>query len=212
MSDSKATRKINFIEERYEDGVLTSSRTGAQLPKEPPFIKLYLRDLAHMRNLPVWVSGILYELLKKMDYSNEIVLNSTVKKRMAELLDINFRSIDNALVKLVSKKIFFRLGPGVYQANPYIFGRGTWGEVEKIRLTVSYSADGEKHIEAEILTNEEVSREEVIEEERVMNATTHFEGVLRAEKEEFTSIKAKVTRTPKVGKGKLVGVSLFSEV
>ena len=150
-----------------------------------------------MRNLPVWVSGILYELLKKMDYSNEIVLNSTVKNRIAELLGIGARSIDNALVKLVSKKIFFRLGTGVYQANPYIFGRGTWAEVEKIRLTVSYSADGEKHIEAEILTTEEVGREEAMEEERIMNASTHFEDALRTEKEEFTSVKAKVTRTRK---------------
>jgi hypothetical protein len=212
MNDNQATRKINFIEERYEDGVLTSSRTGAQLPKEPPFVKLYLKDLAHMRNLPAWVSGILYELLKKMDYSNEIVLNSTVKNRIAGELGIHHKTIDNALVKFVSKKIFFRLGKGVFQANPYIFGRGSWGEVEKIRLTVSYSADGEKHIEAEILTNEEVSREEVVEEERMMNANTHFEGVLRAEREEFTSVKAKVTRTPKVGKNKLAGVSLFSEV
>jgi hypothetical protein len=212
MSTSQETRKINFLEERYEDGVLTHSRTGLTLPKEPPFIKLYLKDLAHIRNLPIWVSGVLYELLKKMDYSNEIVLNSSVKKRIADLLKIGVRSIDNALVKLVSKKVFFRLEPGVYQANPYIFGRGSWADVEKIRLTVTYSADGEKHIEAEILTNEEVSREEVIEEERVMNATTHFEGVLRAEKEEFTSVKAKVTRTPKVGKGKLAGVSLFSKV
>lgn len=197
MSGSKGTRRINFIEERYEDGVLTSSRTGAQLPKEPPFIKLYLRDLAHLRNLPVWVSGILYELLKKMDYSNEIVLNSTVKKRMAELLDINFRSIDNALVKLVSKKIFFRLGPGVYQANPYIFGRGNWGEVEKIRLTVSYSADGEKHIEAEILTNEEIGREEAMAEERAMNAGSPYDDELEAQRQVCTEGPKKPTRTKK---------------
>lgn len=212
MNDNQTTRKINFIEERYEDGVLTSSRTGAQLPKEPPFVKLYLKDLAHMRNLPAWVSGILYELLKKMDYSNEIVLNSTVKNRIAEGLGIHPKTIDNALVKFVSKKVFFRLGKGVFQANPYIFGRGTWAEVEKIRLTVSYSADGEKHIEAQILTNEELVHEDIAAEERMMNASTHFEDVLRAEKEEFTNVKAKVTRTPKVGKNKLAGVSLFSEV
>jgi len=195
MSDSNTTRKINFIEERYEDGVLTSSRTGAQLPKEPPFIKLYLKDLAHMRNLPVWVSGILYELLKKMDYSNEIVLNSTVKKRMAELLDINFRTIDNALVKLVSKKIFFRLGPGVYQANPYIFGRGNWAEVEQIRLKVSYTADGKKHIEAEIVDREQLGQEEAMAEESAMNASTYYDEELRAKKEAYTTERKKPVRS-----------------
>ena len=51
-----------------------------------------------------------------------------------------------------------------------------------------------------------------MEEERIMNASTHFEDALRTEKEEFTSVKAKVTRTPKVGKDKQMGVSLFSEI
>ncbi|RZK34951.1 MAG: hypothetical protein EOO61_12750, partial [Hymenobacter sp.] len=144
------------------------------------------------RNLPAWVSGVLYELLKKMDYSNEIVLNSTVKNRIAEELNIHPKTIDNALVKFVNKKILFRQGKGVFLANPFIFGRGNWGEVEEIRVKVSYRANGDKEVEAEIIDREQLGREEAMAEERAMNASSGLEEVLKADRE---SVKFKEVKT-----------------
>jgi hypothetical protein len=187
MSEQTATRKINLIEEVYEDGVLVRGRKTSQLPKEPHFVKLYLKDLAHMRELPGWVSGILYELLKKMDYTNEIVLNSTVKNRIAEELGINPKTIDNALVKFVDKKILFRQGKGVYQANPYIFGRGSWHDVEEIRMSVSYKPNGEKEIHSEIVEQAQLDHERLLAEmtleEKMLNASSCLKESLELELE-----------------------------
>lgn len=197
MNDSVGTRKINFIEEVYEDGVLVQGRKVSQVSKEPHFVKLYLKDLAHLRNLPAWVSGVLYELLKKMDYSNEIVLNSTVKNRIAEELNIHPKTIDNALVKFVSKKILFRQGKGVFLANPFIFGRGNWGEVEEIRVKVSYRANGDKEVEAEIIDGVQLGREEAMAEERAMNASSGLEEALKADKEAVKFKEVKTIRSRK---------------
>lgn len=171
MKDGAGTRKVTFIEQVYEDGVLVKGQKIERLPKEPHFVKLYLRDLAHLRELPGWVCSILYELLRKMDYTNEIVLNSTIKNRMAADLNIHPKTIDNALVKFVAKKILSRVGKGVFLANPFIFGRGTWAEVEEIRMTVSYRTNGEKDVQADILDGTDLGREEAMAEEREMNSS-----------------------------------------
>ena len=51
---------------------------------EPDYIKLYLRDVLHLTNLQPNQSSLLYELLKYLNYENEIILNSTIKKRIAD--------------------------------------------------------------------------------------------------------------------------------
>ncbi len=151
MHDLTQTRKIISIEEVYEDGILTRHRRNSQVGKEPSFVKLYLKDLTHLRELPAWVSGVLYELLKKMDYNNEIILNSTVKSRIANDLDVVSKTIDNALGKLVQKNILLRQDKGIYLANPYLFGKGLWEDIEEIRMKVTYRPNTEPSIETEVI-------------------------------------------------------------
>jgi hypothetical protein len=151
MSQKNLTRKVVSVEEIYEDGKLTRHRQNSQVPKEPYFVKLYLKDLAHLRELPAWVSGVLYELLQRMDYNNEIILNSTIKKRIADELSLVLGTIDNALVKFVQRDILFRQDKGVYLANPYLFGKGLWEDIEEIRMKVTYRPNVEPNIETEII-------------------------------------------------------------
>ncbi len=209
MKDGAGTRKVTFIEQVYEDGVLVKGQKTERLPKEPHFVKLYLKDLAHLRELPGWVCNILYELLKKMDYTNEIVLNSTIKNRMAVELNIHPKTIDNALVKFVDKKILTRVGKGVFLANPFIFGRGTWAEVEEIRMTVSYRPNGEKDVQSDILDGTDLGREEAMADEREMNAGTYSEERKSSEKERVKGTRLRTTPSKK-RKPNLDGVeSLF---
>jgi hypothetical protein len=155
MDDLITTRKITSIEEVYEDGILTRQRKHSQVGKEPNFVKLYLKDLTHLRDLPGWVSGILYELLKKMDYNNEIILNSTVKNRIAKELGVVSKTIDNALGKFVQKQILLRQDKGIYLANPYLFGKGLWEDIEEIRMKVTYRPNTEPNIETEVIDRTE---------------------------------------------------------
>ena len=121
-----------------QSGEVVQTEREIQLPKEPDFVKLYLDDLVMLKDIPQWVSGVLYSLLKQMNYQNEIVLNSTIKKRIAADLGIVTKTIDNALVTFVKKGILSRQDTGVYQANPYLFGKGEWANIRKIRLRVDY--------------------------------------------------------------------------
>ena len=133
----------------FQTGEIVQTEREIQIPKEPDFVKLYLNDLVLLKDIPQWVSGILYSLLKHMNYQNEIILNSSIKKRIAADLGIVPKTIDNALVAFVKKNILMRQDIGVYKANPYLFGKGDWSNIRKIRLQVEYGKDA-KHIKAEI--------------------------------------------------------------
>lgn len=216
MKDGAGTRKVISSEQIYEDGVLTRGRRIERVPKEPHFVKLYLKDLAHLRDLPAWVSGVLYELLTLMDYKNEIVLNSTIKNRIASKLEIHPKTIDNTLVKFVDKKILIRQGKGVFLGNPYIFGRGTWSEVEEIRMTVVYQANGDKDVQAEIIDAGRLGQEAAMVEERAMNASSCLAENLQLEKEhkEKTLKHTRVKNPPSKKRGPGLGgiESLFGEL
>lgn len=123
--------------------------------KEPDYVKLYLKDIVALNDLPKGTDRVINVLLKMMSYDNMIVLNSFVKKQMtAELGYKTVQVLNNNINKLVNKKILFRKGTGTYQVNALYFGRGHWSDIKEIRVKQRYSQEG-KDIEAEIIYNED---------------------------------------------------------
>ena len=61
------------------------------------------------------------------------------------LKELNFKSIrtiNNALSDFVRTKILYRIETGVYRFNPYLFGKGDWQDISRLRLTIDYSFQG----------------------------------------------------------------------
>jgi hypothetical protein len=113
---------------------------------EPSFIKLYLQDLLYLSDIPRGYDRILYALLKKMSYAGgdqngmEVIVNASLKRRIAEELQLkNVGSISNAITDLVKGGVLIRKDVGIYQFNPYLFGKGDWQDVSQLRLEVDYS-------------------------------------------------------------------------
>ena len=129
-----------------EHGNMVSKRANKTLSwgTEPSYIKLYLQDILYFSDIPKHHEKILFELLKRACYAGEkegmqIVLNASVKKRIAAELGIqNIRSINNALSDLVKGKILYRIDTGLYNLNPYFFGKGDWQDIARLRLEINY--------------------------------------------------------------------------
>ena len=127
-------------------GNMTSKRANRTLNwgSEPSYVKLYLQDVLYLSDLPKHHEKILFELLRRACYAGEkdgmqITLNASVKKRIAAALEIqNIRSINNALSDLVRGKILYREDIGLYNLNPYLFGRGDWQDIARLRLEIDY--------------------------------------------------------------------------
>ncbi|MBD2794797.1 hypothetical protein, partial [Xenorhabdus szentirmaii] len=84
-------------------------------------------DIIALNDLPKGLDKVINVLLKVMSYDNMIILNSFIKKQMAEELGYKtVQVLNNNINKLVNAEILFRKGTGTYQVNARYFGRGHW--------------------------------------------------------------------------------------
>lgn len=115
---------------------------------EPPYIKLYIEDMLYMADMPKTYTNITYSLAKRASYANEeeglcVALTPFIKEKICKECGwTETRSLNNALSKLVKGNIIKRLGTGTYQLNPYLFGKGEWKDIEKVRMTWEYNIHG----------------------------------------------------------------------
>lgn len=124
----------------------TSSNKTLSWGNEPTFIKLYLDDIIYLKDLPKTHGPILYELLKHMSYAADegqmIYINAAMKKQIAKNTGFKIGTINNAITALVKGDIFKRIDTGAYQVNPFLFGKGEWQDIAKLRLEISYDVSG----------------------------------------------------------------------
>lgn len=138
----------------YQTGEITKeTKVDSYKPTpEPAFVKLYLKDLILVHDLPKTCYKILLEIAKKMNFDGEIIINEYLKEKMAKSLGYKrSQTISNAITQFVSKGLLKRVGTGAYLLNPYLFAKGTWTDIAKIRaenldLQIRYTDDGKRII------------------------------------------------------------------
>lgn len=129
-----------------EQGEMVSKRANRVLSwgDEPSYIKLYLQDIMYLSDMPKQYVAVTEALLKRVSYAGDtdgmcVTLVPHIKKRICEELKWkNMKSLDNALMKLVEGKILYRVARSVYQFNPYLFGKGDWQDISRLRLDIQY--------------------------------------------------------------------------
>lgn len=108
---------------------------------EPPFVKMYIADVLYMRDMPKGLTNIVYALLDVATYAKKglrISISTGFKNEICEQLGIPRQTLNNALVKLCKGKILRRVDTGLYELNPYFFGRGEWKDIDNLRMTWNY--------------------------------------------------------------------------
>jgi hypothetical protein len=112
--------------------------------EEPRYVKLYLEDIMYLQDLPKQFVGVTNALLKRVSYASEengmcvVLVPSTKREICKELGYKRMTSLNNALQKLLMGEIIYRVERGVYRFNPYLFGKGDWQDVAKLRLEINY--------------------------------------------------------------------------
>jgi len=119
-------------------------------------VKLYLDDIVKINDLPKSSSKVLYELVRKINYDGQIIINASVKRMISARIGVKEHSISNAITGLIAKDIMHRIDTGVYVFNPALFAKGAWVEIRKLRekyleLKITYSPDGKRKITSSIL-------------------------------------------------------------
>lgn len=129
-----------------EKGEMVNKRANQTLSwgSEPAYIKLYLQDVLYLSDMPTKHSAILYELLKRASYAGDkdgmqVIINASLKRRIKETLGFkNMSSVNNAITDFVKGKILYRVDVGMYNFNLYLFGKGDWQDIERLRLEINY--------------------------------------------------------------------------
>jgi len=121
-----------------ETGEITETSTSKifKAEAEPNYIKLYLEDISYLNKLPKGTDSIIYELLQYINYRQEIIINSHIKKQIAENLEVGIGHINNSITTLSKQEVLIRIDRGVYQINSYIFGKGSWKDIIKHRKSL----------------------------------------------------------------------------
>lgn len=166
------TKKITFVSEvesitfDAQTGEVSTTATqktkNAILPKEPNFIKVYLDHLGKYKGVQVSLTPILEQLLNHTSYANIgedsggmiLYLNKALKSNIAKSLNISLTRVDHAVTDFVKKGYMRRIEIGMYQFNPFLFGKGEWKDIENIRTTFDY---GTGEILADIVKHEEIA-------------------------------------------------------
>lgn len=129
-----------------DQGEMVSKKANKVLSwgAEPSYIKLYLQDILYLSDMPTKHSAILYELLKRSSYAGDkdgmqVIVNASLKRRIKEMLGFkNMSSVNNAITDFVKGKILYRVDVGMYNFNPFLFGKGDWQDISRLRLEVNY--------------------------------------------------------------------------
>lgn len=155
---SKKIIKQNTSEYIDEFGEVRQKQTFQTyaIGTEDDYIKVYIKHINYLSNLPSGLEGVIYELIRNVNYGNKIVINSHIKRDIAVNIGKSFNTINQYMSKLVECKVLIREGRGVYYLNPLLYGRGKWRDIldlrEKLRLKIEY--DSQKYtIESSGLEN-----------------------------------------------------------
>lgn len=152
----KSVKRVLREDTEYnsETGKITSRKTTLEFSKEPAYVKLYFDCLGvYIKNegLTSSLNDMLIEVLKRSTYAEEgqmVYLNTFTKEQVCKATGKSMERMKQAIRIWVKNKILVRVARGVYQVNPYIFGKGEWRNIANLRATFDFSG-GKIEVERE---------------------------------------------------------------
>lgn len=146
------SKTTEYVDTESGEIIVSETESISKMVSEPAFIKVYLDEISIINEIPKTGTSVLFELLKLMKYSkdnNEIILNAALRKRIAAELNISSFTFNNEISRLLKSDILYKTDNNIYQASPFLFGKGTWQDVYKCReiiLKVIIKSNGEKRL------------------------------------------------------------------
>ncbi len=133
----KVTNITTISKTNAETGeiTVTEKEQTIRYGKTSDFVMTFTKDLGQMKHLSKGEILVMFGLLQIVNQDNEVILNMSIKKRIATEYDLNINSINQLISNLVKKKMILKTEErAIYQLNTYLFGKGNWGNIKKQRM------------------------------------------------------------------------------
>jgi Firmicute plasmid replication protein (RepL) len=155
MENKKDYKKIVHEKVEQVTDILTGeiirqkTYTKSIVEREPDFVKLYLKDVIRLKELPKNTENVLNLLLKSMSYKNIIPAYAPIKRMICNELNMQMNTLNKSIDNLYKAGLLIRVERGIYMADPNLFGKGEWKDIQALRLVIDYNKDGTKQISGE---------------------------------------------------------------
>lgn len=152
-------RKKNIISSEsktlidFKTGEITETEciTHRQVEREPDYVKIYLKDIIRIKDLPSGMEKVLLAFIRCMGYNNVIMTYLPLKKIIAADLNISISYVNKCIDNFIKTELFIKVDRGLYLVDPELFGRGKWENIEKIRLSITYDfKTGKKELKSDV--------------------------------------------------------------
>ena len=131
--------------------ILESTKSQSFLiDKEPSYVKLYLEDISRLKDIPPGMNKVLFELMKSIGYNGIIMAYKPVKEIMCANMGISISYLNKCINEFHKKGILIRYARGVYIADPNLFAKGSWSNIQNLRLVIEYNIDGTKSLKSNV--------------------------------------------------------------
>jgi hypothetical protein len=130
----------------------SEQHTSYRVPDEPPYVKMYLDTILYLKDLPKAYNPVLLAILRRMPWANAeqgMAINGSLKRLMSAETGYSVSRINDAITDFVKGELLYRIDKGLYGINAHLFGRGEWRDIEQLRMTIDFDAQG-KTVNGEI--------------------------------------------------------------
>jgi hypothetical protein len=125
-----------------------STQQVTKKPRTPDFIQMYTKGMVGLFDVNVSKDQmrVLFSILHKyvLPADNRIMMNKEIKDEISLELNITSNTINHALGALHKEQVLLKKGRGSYFLNPFIFGKGKFDDIAKLRYEVKHEYDFEK--------------------------------------------------------------------
>lgn len=150
----KKVSKLSIIEtvdgETGEIVLNETVRESFLIEREPDFVKLYLEDISRLKDVPQGMNKVLFELMKAINYNGIIMAYKPVKELMANNMGISVNYLNKCIDEFYKKGILIRYARGVYIADPNLFAKGSWKDIQNLRLVIEYNQNGTRALKSNV--------------------------------------------------------------
>lgn len=134
-----AIRKIESCIIDPDTGEIKSNQYTSfqKVDNEPSYWKTYDKNNYTTKKLVSLTHGqliLLFCLLSRMNYQNEVYIIGATKKAITEISGIVEGTIRNNLMALCEAGILKRESQGLFLVNPLMFARGSWTNILQVEF------------------------------------------------------------------------------
>ena len=138
------TETKTIIDHQTGEILQTEHNQKSFVEREPDYVKLYLQDVARLKDLPQSSSNLMTLIVKSMGYNNLFFAFKPLKEIFCEELNMPMNTLNKQIDNLRKAQILLPIPNkrGCYLVDPNLFARGSWNDIKQLRLVIDYNIDG----------------------------------------------------------------------